>query len=253
MKRQNANLKDFLGLSDKIESETGFGISLAHQYRYLVLLPQEADPQIEAARKFYGKLTDGSIYYRGIELRRHDYPVFLKRFQHKLLLILLEAATAENVTRNQVRRAVEYAQQSLERVLSGNLAISELVISKTLRMPIERYHSLFPHVLAAMQLRESKKTVTPGDLVDYVYVDGEQVNPMKRVAPAEIAQTYDTEKYAEMLLDVAESILAVFGFSRTQLGFQRRPRSFLEELQGERGKEVLLELESLEGDVKNIQ
>ena len=37
-------------------------------------------------------------------------------------------------------------------------------------MSIERYHSLFPHVLAAMQLRESKKTVTPGDLVDYVYV-----------------------------------------------------------------------------------
>ena len=56
-----------------------------------------------------------------------------------------------------------------------------------------------------------------------------------------------------MLLDVAESILRVFGFLRTQLGFQRRPRNFLEELQGERGKEVLLELESLEGDVKNIQ
>jgi hypothetical protein len=53
-------------------------------------------------------------------------------------------------------------------------------------------------------------------------------------------------KYAEMLLDVAESVLGIFGFSRTQLGFQRRAKNFLEELRGERGKEILLELESLE-------
>ncbi len=44
-----------------------------------------------------------------------------------------------------------------------------------------------------------------------------------------------TLKYAETLLDVAESILGVFGFSRAQLGFQRRPKNFLKELRGERG------------------
>jgi hypothetical protein len=53
-----------------------------------------------------------------------------------------------------------------------------------------------------------------------------------------------------MLLDVAESILGVFGFSRAQVGCQRRPKSFLEELRGERGKEILLELESLEDPVE---
>lgn len=45
----------------------------------------------------------------------------------------------------------------------------------------------------------------------------------------------DTHKYAETLLDVAESILGIFGFLRAQLGFQRRPKNFLEELRGERG------------------
>jgi hypothetical protein len=49
-----------------------------------------------------------------------------------------------------------------------------------------------------------------------VYVDSEEVNPMKRVAPLEYADTYDAEKYGENLLDVAESVLGVFGFSRTQ-------------------------------------
>jgi DNA polymerase elongation subunit (family B) len=101
-------------------------------------------------------------------------------------------------------------------------------------------------VLAAIQLRHHGRQVKPGDLVDYVYVDTEQVNPMKRISPAEFAENYDAEKYAEMALDVAESILGVFGFSRTQLGFKRRQRNFLEELRGERGKEILLELENLD-------
>jgi hypothetical protein len=49
-----------------------------------------------------------------------------------------------------------------------------------------------------------------------------------------------------MLLDVAESILGVFGFSRTRLGFQNRSRNFLDELRSERTKELLMELESLQ-------
>lgn len=90
--------------------------------------------------------------------------------------------------------------------------------------------------------------IKPGDAVDYVYVDSEQVNPMNRVAPAKYAETYDTDKYAEMTLDVAETILAAFGFSRIQLGFKNRRRSFLDELRGEKGREILLELENLDSN-----
>jgi len=107
-------------------------------------------------------------------------------------------------------------------------------------------HTLFPRVVSAVQLRQEQRPVKPGDLVDYVYVDNGQINALKRIAPSGLAESYDADKYAEMLLDVTESILAVFGFSRTQLGFERKPRSFLEEPRGERGREILLELENLD-------
>jgi DNA polymerase elongation subunit (family B) len=93
-------------------------------------------------------------------------------------------------------------------------------------MAVERYRSLFPHVLAAIQLEQHGQRVKPGDIVDYVYVDTEQVNPLSRIAPAKYAETYDADKYAEMALDVAETILGAFGFSRTQLGFKHRRRNF---------------------------
>jgi hypothetical protein len=63
---------------------------------------------------------------------------------------------------------------------------------------------------------------------------------------AEFAETCDAHKYCELSLDVAESILRVFGFSRTQLGFQRKSRNFLEELRSEMMKEILLELGNLQ-------
>jgi len=57
---------------------------------------------------------------------------------------------------------------------------------------------------------------------------------------------YDWEKYEEVLLDVAESILGWSGFTRERLGYQPRTRGFLEEFRGEREKEVLRELMSLD-------
>lgn len=246
VERKNAGPDDFKKLAEKITQAVGFEISFANHYRYLVLLTQEADPEIEAARRFYGKLTNGKVHYRGIELRRHDYPRFMKRFQEQLLNILLSADKASDVQKRQLPKAIEFTVQTLDELRAGNVPLNELIISKVLRMPVERYRSLFPHVTAAIQLRQKHRPVKTGDLVNYVYVDTQQVNPINHVAPAEFAETYDVEKYNEMLLDVAESILGIFEFSRTQLGFQNRPRNFLDELRSERTREILTELEELQ-------
>jgi hypothetical protein len=245
VKKHDAKPDDFQGLARRIEDDTGFEISIAHHYLYLVLLPQDGDPQIEAARRFYGKLADGRLHYRGIELRRHDYPIFMKRFQERLLDILLDAEMAQDIPSKRLKIAVAHTKETLERVLSGDVPIVELRISKVLRMPVERYRSMFPHVIAATRLHQQHKPTKPGDLVEYVYVDSQHTNPTKRVAPAEFAESYDLDKYAEMTLDVAESILSVFGFSRIQLGFQPTTKNFLENLRGEKEREILCELESL--------
>jgi DNA polymerase elongation subunit (family B) len=186
------------------------------------------------------------VFYRGIELRRHDSPKFLKHFQQQLLNIILEAESHDDITHQQLPKAIRFTVEMVEKIRSGSVSVNELIISKMLRMPIERYRSLFPHVTAAVQLQQRQKPIKPGELIDYVYVDTAQINPINRVAPAEYAETYDAEKYAEMLLDIAESILSVFGFSRTKLGFQSKPHNFLEELRSERTKEILMELDSLQ-------
>ena len=106
--------------------------------------------------------------------------------------------------------------------------ITDLVISKLLRQKIEKYRSLFPHVAAAIKLNISGALGGMGDNIDYVYTDSKHTDPLQRVVPAKLISSkhYDREKYLELLLDSAESVLAVFGFNRSIYGFDDSKKSY---------------------------
>ena len=64
------------------------------------------------------------------------------------------------------------------------------------------------------------------DICCLLYTDSQHKNPICRVVPMENTQqsntgesfSYDKEKYKEMVLDAAETILRYFGFDRTIYG-----------------------------------
>jgi DNA polymerase elongation subunit (family B) len=98
----------------------------------------------------------------------------------------------------------------------------DLIISKLLRQDIQKYKSLFPHVSAAIQ---SRKHPLKGDTIQYIYTDSKHNNPLRRVTPIENIQSmpsYDKEKYKEMILDAAETVLGFFGFDRSTYSSLKR-------------------------------
>ena len=248
VKKKGACREDFEGLARKISEEKGLPIALDKHFKFLVLLKQEADPNLDATRRYFGKLTNGELYYRGIELRRHDYPLFIKDFETKLMEILFDAESAEEVWKKQYKKAVNYVFEACDLVRAGKVPLNDLVVSKSLRRRVNDYRSLFPHVIAAMQLIQMGKQIKSGDTIDFIYVDAEHRNPFRRVAPIETLdgnQHYDRDKYIEMLLDAAETILGTFGFNRRSLGLVMKTRNFIEELRLERSGEIISELENL--------
>lgn len=82
-----------------------------------------------------------------------------------------------------------------------------------------------------------------------MYINAAHRNPFRRVVPASILNSghryYDRQKYLELVLDVADTVLGVFGFSRKHLGFTLRSKDYVEEIYREREQEILSELESL--------
>ncbi len=216
LKRKNATRKDFEMIMDELISETGLKMTLEFYYKFLVLLYIEADDKLEARKHYFGLTYDNQLITRGIDTRRHDSPTFIKEFQRTLLSKLFDCNSSEEVITTGYENALLYITQSIDKLMNGEVQITDLVISKQLRLNIEKYRSLFPHVAAAINLNISGAIAGMGDNIDYVYTDSKHTDPLQRVVPAKLisSEHYDRDKYLEMLLDSAESVLAIFGFSR---------------------------------------
>ena len=131
--------------------------------------------------------------------------------------------------------------QAIDTIMTGEgLDDKDLVISKLLRQDIQKYKSLFPHVSAAIQLR---KYPLEGDTIQYMYTDSRHTNPLCRLVPIENIKSpppYDREKYKEMILDAADTVLGFFGFDMTVYGNVKSKRKWrwFEELREQRTRDI---------------
>ena len=152
-KDSSSSTLDYKEIIDTLSKETGLSISIDYHYKFLVLLPLEAggDDKIEVLKHYFGITYDGELVVRGIEIRRHDIPKFIKQFQTQLLYTPFDddcKGSAEVVTKG-YENALLLVTEAIDKIMTGeDLIKQDLVISKLLRQDIEKYRSLFPHVSA---------------------------------------------------------------------------------------------------------
>ena len=209
-----------------------------------MLLPLEADEKMEALKHYFGITQSNELIARGIEIRRHDAPNFIKEFQTELLYTLFDCKDSAEVLSRGYENALLLVTRTIDKVMTGEIQIKDLVISKMLRQDLDRYRSLFPHVSAAIQLTEVGKSLVRGDMIQYIYTDSAHKNPLRRVMPLDLISKgkehdYDKEKYREMLLEAAVIVLGYFGFDRTVYsGDKSRKNKWWHELREERIRDI---------------
>ena len=243
LKKVGASLEDFESVKNVLGTETGLPISLEKYYKFLVLLPLEADEKIEALKHYFGITHTNELIARGIEIRRHDAPNFIKEFQTELLYTLFDFKDSAEVISKGFENALLLVTKTIDNVMTGEIPLKDLVVSKMLRQNLTKYRSLFPHVSAALQLAEAGKSLVRGDMVQYIYTNGVHKNPLRRVMPLDLLSKqadYDKEKYRNMLLEAAETVLGYFGFDSTIYGgnIRTKNRKWWYELNQERRKDV---------------
>ena len=87
-----------------------------------------------------------------------------------------------------------------------------------------------------------------GETIRYMYTDSKHNNPLCRVTPIEDLASlppYDKEKYKEMILDAAETVLGYFGFDRTAYSNPKRNngrKRWYEELREQRARDIQTEM-----------
>ena len=223
-------------------------MSVDYHYKFLVLLPLEADEKIEVLKHYFGITFDSELVVRGIEIRRQDFPAFIKRFQTQLLYTLFDCKDSSEILSKGYENALLLVTQAIDTIMTGEgLDDKDLVISKLLRQDIQKYRSLYPRVSAAIQ---SRRYPLKGDTIQYIYTDSKHNNPLCRVTPVDSVKSlpsYDKEKYKEMILDAAEAVLGFIVFYRTAYsGFKKnngkRKWRWYEELREHRARDIETEM-----------
>ena len=244
LKKSGATFEDFVSVKDILARETGLPITLETCYKFLVLLPLEADEKLEALKHYYGITHTNELVVRGIEARRHDAPNFIKDFQSELLYTLFDCKDSAEIVSRGYENALFIVTRTIDKVMTGELELKDLIVSKVLRQDLYKYRSLFPHVSAALQLTEAGVPLARGDTIQYIYTDAAHSNPLRIVMPVELIEggreQYDKEKYREMLLEAAETVLGYFGFDRMLFGVTSRSknRKWWHQLREQRQKDV---------------
>jgi DNA polymerase elongation subunit (family B) len=185
---------------------------------------------------------------------RHDTPKFIKEFQTELLSTLFNCKEVKEIIDKGYENALLLVTKAIDKIMLGGQDIiqDDLVVSKLLGQDIIKYRSLFPHVSAAIQLTNEDKHPSKGDTIKFIYTNSQHKNPLCRVASIDSISKkkekldYDKEKYKEMILDAAETVLGYFGFDRTLYGNKKdilnRKWWWMEELRQQRESDIKAEI-----------
>jgi len=138
-----------------------------------------------------------------------------------LLYTLFDCKDSNEVLSKGFENALLIVTRTIDKVMTAEILLQDLVVTKVLGQDLNKYKSLFPHVSAAIQLASEGKSTAIGEGVEYIFTNADHTNSLFRVVPRALVEKsvdYDKEKYRELLLEAAETVLRYFGFDRTAFG-----------------------------------
>ncbi|RLF11347.1 MAG: DNA polymerase II [Thermoprotei archaeon] len=177
----------------------------------------------EAAKKYAGLLSDGTIDVVGFEAVRGDWCSLAQEVQTRVLELVLKEKS--------VQAAVRYVQDVVTKLRKGEVPLKELVIWKTLTKSFEEYEVEAAHVTAAKKLLEAGYGLEVGDKVGYVIVKGpsdklaDKAMPYIMVKPEDV----DYEYYAtRQVVPSALRVLRYFNVKEDELLAGRKQTSLFD-------------------------
>lgn len=141
------------------------------------------------AKKRYALIDEnGELEIRGFETVRRDWCDLAKNVQHEVLKIILKEKNPD--------KAVNFVRDVIKRIKEGKVKLDELIIYTQLTMPLSEYKQIAPHVRVAMKMKQRKKPVIEGMVVEYIITKGsgsisERAEPVEDVKEDQ----YDPDYY----------------------------------------------------------
>jgi len=205
-------------LTRMISARTGIRMDVEGRYHWIVFLPSKGTG-VGALTRYYGLFENGTVKVRGVELRQHNTPAFLKNAQHGMLAVLKHARTAEEF-RALIPNSIDALRRFAAALRDGTVGHSDLVYTTTVSKDLANYRVSTLAKAALLQLQDQGIKVEPGQSVRYIVTDEDSRSYKQRVCIAETMQgtePIDKGYYLRQLARCAESLLTPFGYTIERL------------------------------------
>ncbi|OFX26950.1 MAG: hypothetical protein A2Z07_10230 [Armatimonadetes bacterium RBG_16_67_12] len=228
--RTGAAREDYDALALAIERETGLPIFVEGIYDWIAFLPSRTHPGVGVPNRYLGRFDDGASKVRGIEVRRSDVPAIVERMQQRMLDVLFEAPTLDEV-RRRIPHVLDILAEAVLRLRDGEISASELAITTTISRAPEGYKNNAMVAVAARQMARAGVRLHPGERIQYIITHAGARLPDDRVRPLGLLGadwSYDVEHYVELLVRATETLLEPLGYPAARLREEVHTRAALE-------------------------
>jgi DNA polymerase elongation subunit (family B) len=205
-------------LSRRISTRTGIRMDVEGRYKWIVFLPSKGTG-VGALTRYYGMFENGNLKIRGIELRQHNTPLFLKDAQQEMLNVFKHASNVEEF-RALIPKSIDELQRYAAALRDNTVDHQDLIFTTTVSKEIERYKVHTLPKSALLQLQDQGIHVELGQSVRYLVTDEPSRNYKRRVCIAEKMQgteDVDVAYYLRQLAKCGESLLVPFGYTIEKL------------------------------------
>jgi DNA polymerase-2 len=210
---------DYDRLAQAITERTELLIGVEGLYHWIGFLPSRVNPLMPVPNQFVGLFDHGAMKIRGIEIRRSDAPLFVKRAQAEILRCFSQAHGLAAL-REQIPQALEIVRTYRRYLQDGHATVEELAITKSLSKEPQTYRHQTLSMIAAQELLARGVPLQAGDTIHFIITDANAACPADRVrAVARLDGTwsYDVSAYDDLLLKAALVLLTPLGVTATSL------------------------------------
>jgi len=159
---------DFTPLMEAIVEKTGIPIALEGVFKWVAFLSSKRDKRVPVPNQYFGAFLDGTLKYRGIELRRRDTTTWVRKIQLAVLHILAQANSLEELTKY-VPTAMTHIERAKRDLKAGRVPLDELIVRQKLSRVLDGYKSPSPAARAARQLQSIGREIAPGQSIEFLF------------------------------------------------------------------------------------
>lgn len=197
---------DFVPLMEAIEARTGIPIALEGVFKWVAFLASKRDVRVPVPNQYFGAFLDGSLKYRGIELRRRDTTPWVRKVQLAALEILAQADTPVEFA-GRVPQVLAFAEHVKRELRLGRVPLEDLVVRQKLSRELDGYRSLPPAARAARQIQAAGRQPAPGQSIEFLFTrSGSGVHAWELDETPDPARL-DTARYFKLLDRALHTVL----------------------------------------------